>query len=99
MQKWNYATTILYANIDDKGVKEFLQGKYGDIKGLPQYSVKALEFTLQEYGKKGWELMHIEPVEDVSKDGFIGSPHGGPSVPVRTWSNAYFCVFKRPLEE
>jgi len=99
MQKWEYATIILHADIDNKGVREFLQDRYGDTKNLPQYSVKALEFTLQKFGRKGWELMRIEPVQDVSKDGFIGSAHGGPSVPVRTWSNAYFCVFKRPVEE
>ena len=99
MRKWKYATVILRANLDNNGVREYLQDRYGGVKNWPQCSVKALEFMLQKYGEKGWELMHIEPVQDVSKEGFIGSAHGGPSVPVRTWSNAYFCVFKRPLEK
>lgn len=97
MQKWKYSTVILYANLDDNDVKEYLQDRYGNIENWPQYSVKALEFTLQKYGEKGWELLHIEPV-NASKDGFIKSEHGG-SVPSITLSNSYFCVFKKPLEE
>ena len=48
--------------------------------------------TLNDIGRKGWELVHMQPV-------FVGKNEDvliHDSAGYTRWSNAYFCVFKRP---
>jgi hypothetical protein len=52
---------------------------------------------LNKLGEDGWELVHMEPVSAVGSNGDVGFQHGG-SASFTTWSNVYFCVFKRKIE-
>ncbi len=90
MQKWQYTVQILRANADEE--KSYLRQTY-NLDDPPQYSPHAMEPTLNRLGEDGWELVHMEPIAGFGKKGdiqFIGGSN--------PWSNAYFCVFKRPID-
>lgn len=51
---------------------------------------------LNEFGQDGWELVRMEPVGGVGKNGDVSFTRGYGTL--TAWSNAYFCVFKRRRE-
>jgi hypothetical protein len=86
-QRWQYKTMFVFA--DAERVEEQLNPFAPET--LPKYAPKALMPELDALGNEGWELVHMQPV-------YVGSNadvliH---SLSERLWSNAYFCVFKRP---
>lgn len=85
MEEWEYWTGILEANIDSEGVRDFIQKRWPDWKKPPIFAPQTLMPTLNEFGKKGRELMHIESVH-TNRNGGIEAGGG---------TGVYFCVFKR----
>ncbi len=92
-EKWEYHTTILYADAEKE--RAFLEGKWPG-QQVPKYAAEAMIPELNEFGEQGWELVHMEPVGGVGNKGDVSFTRGYGTMTV--WSNAYFCVFKRPRE-
>jgi len=90
MEQWEYIARIFFADIKNEGAKEYLQENYPDWKNPPKYWVATLDPLLNSLGNQGWELVHMEPVPGVGSNGDVYY-HGN----IYTYSNAYFCVFKR----
>ena len=98
MEKWEYLTRFMIANKENwkadesieyyrkQGFSEFTPSKYS-----PQFMIS----ILNRLGADGWELVHMEPVPEVGSNEDVGFPHGGANL--TTWSNVYFCVFKRKV--
>ena len=89
MQRWEYFTTHLEANIE-----QFPPPPSDHISGgeKGRYSPHSLIAQLNRLGDQGWELMSIEPVavgkhEDVVR----------PDANAGRWGRHYFCCFKRPV--
>ncbi len=92
MDKWEYKTSILQANIEEKGVNEYLSKRYPD-RHIDKFSPAAMEMYLNKLGEAGWEIIHIQPIAGVGDNGDIYW-HDAPK-----YSNAYFCTFKRRKSE
>lgn len=90
MDQWEYLPTYIRAEINSKELKEYLQGQLPDRKKLPRYAAEAMMPQMNELGRHGWELVHMEPVADLGRKGDVLFDGTGSS-----WSNVYFCVFKR----
>jgi len=91
MEKWEYLTQFVWANIENKEAREYIEQSWPDYQPA-RYSPETMIPRLNALGEKGWELVHMQPVGAVGKNrdvGFIA----GEGLP--RWSNAYFCVFKR----
>ncbi|MEM9955794.1 MAG: hypothetical protein AAF846_29615 [Chloroflexota bacterium] len=85
---WEYRSIFIEADTRDKQVKDFVEQTFN--KKAKRYSPEALIPTLNEYGKDGWELIHMEPIPRVGgKENIQFAPHH--------WTNTYFCVFKRAM--
>lgn len=91
MTQWEYLTKFIRADKKKDGVREFIEQKWPEWDKPPRYSPEAMIPELNRLGEAGWELMHIEPVADVGRKGDVRFDGSGV-----TWSNVYFCVFKRP---
>jgi hypothetical protein len=96
MQKWQYETTILWA--DAKKQQELLETSRPN-RNPAKFAPQALIPELDKYGQSGWELIHIEPVTvrysyDVAKP--VASSG---EVPPYKGTHVYFCVFKRPVPD
>ncbi len=90
MEKWEYLTEFVWADIKTEGVKEFLQQRWPNWRNPPQFTPETMMPHLNTRGEKGWELVHMEPVAMVADDGkvyFTGD--------MGYLSRVYFCVFKR----
>jgi len=87
-QQWQYKTVFLFADAErvQDHLSQFMTGK------IPKYAPEALIPQLDSFGREGWELVQLQPVY-VGKNADVLVHFGGVD---RTWSNAYFCVFKRP---
>jgi hypothetical protein len=90
MEKWEYLTRFVQADIKNPGVKEFFQQYRPNWKNPPQYTPETMMPELDELGNQGWELVHMEPVARAGKKGDVLFTGGSGE-----WSNTYFCVFKR----
>ena len=93
MDKWEYLTEFNFAHIDNKGAREHQKKNWPNKKKTRKFSPQTMIPRLNARGKEGWELIHMEPVAAVGQNDdirFLGSSN--------TWSNAYFCVFKRRVE-
>ena len=85
--RWQYKTLVLRA--DAERLQDQLRPFSSE--NLPRYAPEALMPDLDALGSEGWELVHMQPVYvGANADVLI---HG---MSERIWSNAYFCVFKRP---
>ena len=87
MDKWEYFTTFIEANMANEAVAystEIPDGHH------PKYSPYALIPELNGFGAKGWELLHMEPVR-IGRNHDVVQPDAG----ALTWTRHYFCVFKR----
>jgi hypothetical protein len=89
VEKWEYYSDLICANIDSDGVRQFLSRRFPNWKNPPKFTPATMMPELDRLGQEGWELVHIEPVH-CGKNDDIGFGNHGP-----TWSNWYFCVFKR----
>ena len=93
MEKWEYRTETLSANVELEGVKDYLAMKYPELKPA-KFSVQSLQLQLDNLGEIGWELIHMQPIAKSGNNGdvyFNGDQN--------LWSHDYFCVFKRRKEE
>ncbi len=90
MQRWEYLTQILEANVDE--AVQRMEMSREEAEGLARYAPEALMPDLNRLGDKGWELIHFEPVIVGSNSDLLILEGGG----MRRWSNRYLCVFKRP---
>lgn len=89
MEKWEYLTKFVWANIETEGVREFLKEQWPDWQKPPRYAPQAMIPELNELGEAGWELVHMQPVWqgknlDVHNSGIS-----------EIYTNTYFCVMKR----
>lgn len=90
MAQWNYLSTFLEANAKDDATKQFIEQNFS--KKAKKHSPEALIPELDKLGQDGWELVHMEPVPNVGrKEDIQFDPY--------KWSNIYFCVFKKRLDE
>ena len=98
-ERWEYATTFLFANIESQGAREALATKFPSVhpSKWEKYAPQAVIPDLDAWGEKGWELIHMEPVYGVGQNADVGFSTGGGSPAVTHWSHAYFCVFKKRL--
>lgn len=87
MTNWEYITCFLEARVKDRETRQFIKEKLD--KKARRNSPEAMIPELNRFGAAGWELVHMEPVPRVNGREKIGfDPY--------SWSNTYFCVFKRP---
>ena len=92
MPQWEYYTTFLAAEVNIQ--KHALIDMFPDMHAAPKYDPRALIPELDSLGQDGWELVHMEPViTGGNGDVCVGTTEG---TSARPWTNAYFCVFKRP---
>jgi hypothetical protein len=89
-QRWEYLTIFLKA--DAKREEDFLQERWDWKEGIPKFTPEALMPELDSLGDQGWELVHIQPVHKGDNADVLLQDAGSGS---RSWSNAYFCLFKR----
>ncbi len=89
-EKWEYYTTFLYA--DASRNQDFLEHRWPGWE-TPKYTPEAMIPELNELGKEGWELVHMEPIGGVGSNGDVSFTRGYGTM--TAWSNAYFSVFKR----
>lgn len=87
MDKWEYYTTLIEANMANTDVIKMDEIPPGD---HPKYSPYALIPELNALGAKGWELIHIEPVS-IGRNHDVVRPDAG----AMKWGRHYFCAFKR----
>jgi hypothetical protein len=74
--RWEYRTTVFYANAHEPDTKDYLQSVWPAWKP-PRHAPQALIPKLNDYGADGWELVHIQPVYlDDEANVLI---HGGPN--------------------
>jgi hypothetical protein len=90
-QKWQYLTIFLEA--DAQREEDYLRERWEWKAGIPKYTPESLIPRLDALGDDGWELVHIEPVHKGNNADVLVQDAGSGQ---RTWSNAYFCLFKRP---
>lgn len=90
MDRWEYFTTVLEANVDVAPVpiRDDLP-----TKDRPKYSVLTLMPQLNWYGERGWELVSMDPVI-VGRNGDVVPPTQGGA-----YSRQYLCAFKRRRQD
>ncbi len=89
MQQWEYYTTFLEARMDQ--VETWSEAMIPDERH-PKFSPYAIMPELNRLGRKGWQLMHIEPVIAGKNHDVLLHPNS-----MVYWANTYFCVFKRAI--
>lgn len=82
VQQWEYWSGILWAHNTRKP-------KPG-MEPMPKYSPMAMIPDLNAMGEEGWELVHMQPVVAGENQDVLMLDT------MRTWTNAYLCVFKKP---
>lgn len=92
MEKWEYLTHYLWANIDAQGVKEYIKKTWPDFE-QKKYMPESLIPFLNSLGEQGWELIHIEPIQGIGNNYDIETKFAAAGN--RSFSNMFFCVFKR----
>ena len=88
METFEYFTTTFETNTEQTAVP--ISDDIPPTSVYPKYSVYTLIPQLNEYGRKGWELISIEPVQ-IGKKGDLRycDTAGG------QWTYSYFATFKR----
>jgi len=89
VEQWEYHTEIIRAHIDNPGVREALSRRWPTFKPS-KFSPETMVPHLDQWGAEGWELVHMEPVAGTGSNMDIHFTGQAPS-----YSNEYFCVFKR----
>ena len=93
-ETWEYMTQFISANIDHDSARKYLTETWPEWKNPPKFTPETMVPILNNWGKAGWELIHLEPVPEVGNNGDIKFPGD-----LGIWSHVYFCVFKRRLYE
>ncbi len=88
--KWEYLS--IFVEADAKREEDFLRERWDWKAGIPPYAPQAMIPQLDSLGEQGWELVHMQPVQAGKKGDVLVADAGSGQ---RTWTNAYFCVFKR----
>ncbi len=90
MERWEYLTKFIQADVKSEGAQAFLKQYRPNWKNPPRFTPEAMMPELDDLGNQGWELVHMEPVAEVGRNGdvFFAGDTG-------MWSSTYFCVFKR----
>jgi len=89
IEKWEYWTEFISADIEKEGTKAFLQQSLPNWKNPPKFTPETMIPRLNSWGEEGWELVHMEPVL-IGKNVDVYFDHSA-----NNYSNIYFCVFKR----
>ena len=94
MAKWEYLVRVFRCDKEDEVAVSYILQEYPDRdwKELPKYDLLSLEAWLNQCGAEGWELVRLEPVDSVGKNGDLGFIYPE----VNTWRHQHLCVFKRP---
>lgn len=94
--RWEYRALAFEPDKDDEAAIYYIQRTYPQVnwKELPKYDLLFLEAWLNEMGVDGWELVSIEPVDQLGNKGDLG--YVFPQF--NTWRKTFFCVFKRRVE-
>lgn len=93
MEKWEYRTEFVFANIENKSIMNYFKEKYPNWKNPSKFAPETMELYLNQQGEEGWEVISLEPVR-IGKNSdvfFTGSYEG--------YSNVYFCAMKRRKSE
>lgn len=88
MEKWEYMTKFVMANIETESVAEHLSRRWPDYE-FPKYAPQAMVPELNAWGEKGWEVIHMQPVWIGKNYDLHNNGYG------REYTNVYFCVMKR----
>lgn len=88
MERWEYLTKFIKADVKNEGAGAFLKSYRPNWKNPPPYTPETMMPELDDLGNQGWELVHMEPVAKVGKKGDV-------LLNTDAWSNTYFCVLKR----
>lgn len=88
-EKWEYMTQFIWADMNTEGVADFIKQRWPNWKEPPLYTPETMIPTLNSWGEKGWEIIHMQPV-------WLGHNHDLTNRGDRDrWTNVYFCVMKR----
>ena len=89
MEKWEYITKFVAADLTAESVEQYLRQRWPDQKRLPKFTPQAMIPELNIWGEQGWEVIHMQPV-------WIGKNHDVHNFGnYREYTNVYFCVMKR----
>lgn len=94
MERWEYLTEIVHADVEAEGVREYLKQRWPQWDP-PRYTPEALLPWLNRRGAEGWELVQLQPV--LVKPGGDIEFRTGESGWFAPNTNAYLCAFKRRL--
>jgi hypothetical protein len=89
VDEWEYTSIVIEANLHKPGARKYIKQRWPDIEKVLKSSWRTLNPTLDELGKAGWELIHIEPLSFGSQRDIWPLGHGLSTV------HSYRCVFKR----
>ena len=97
MQKWEYLTTFVTADVTGRQEKlKQLGQSAADVK----FSPVALMPELNAFGERGWEIVSMEPVSVGSfGDIMLFPPVGLQVITHEPFTHTYLCTFKRPKVE
>jgi hypothetical protein len=90
MQTWEYLT--LYVEADAEREMAYLMESRSWKEGVPRNTPEAMIPQLNGLGQQGWELVHMQPVA-IGRNADVMIDDNSNT---RTWTNTWFCVFKRP---
>jgi len=92
LEKWEYFCTFVKAHIDNEWAREYIKEQLPSWSNIPKFSPATMNPYLNSLGDDGWELVHMQPVGLWEDEGAVQITGSGS---VGTWTNTYFCVFKR----
>lgn len=97
MIRWEYLTRVFVADKEDEVAVSYILNQYPDRdwKEMPKYDLLSLEAWLNQCGEEGWELVSMETVNSIGKNGDVGMIYSD----VTTYRYKYLCVFKRPARD
>jgi hypothetical protein len=95
MSRWEYLTRVFTLDKEDEVAVDYILNEYPDRdwKELPKFDLLTLEAWLNKCGEEGWELVKLEAVDAIGKNGDLGTIYAA----VTTYRNKFLCVFKRPM--
>jgi hypothetical protein len=89
MNQWEYLTKFMKAKLEDADPHS--HPELMTQENLAKFTPLAMIPEMNALGKKGWELVHMEPVHVGNNEDVLINAQD------RNWTHRYFCVFKRPL--
>ena len=97
MTHWEYLVRVFFSDKEDEVAVSYILQNYPerDWKVLPKYDLLSLEAWLNQCGSEGWELVRLETVDELGKNGDLGYAYPE----LRTWRSKFLCVFKRQVKD